>query len=601
MTLTVKHTAGLAVLSMVTVSALAATPGRAQSPVATATREMRSCAALGPKPPGAPSTIAYAKYLRDRFVGAGLQTRYETFHLPRYTVQVESIRVVGMGARVVPGEAFAYSGTGTVQGDVVDVGDGRPHDFIGKDVKGKIVMVKRNVAYHRIAQLTEIISRGGAAMLYVSDVVDNLVQTGTVRFAQDFPSPIPAMTVGADDGAALRKQLASSGLRMRLRVDATRTDAIGRNVIGVRLGKVYPDKYIVVGGHYDNWHAGAVDNCSSMGSMLQIVDETKDLDPAYTVIFAAWDAEEVGLTGSYDFVRRHPDIVKNTVVNENLEMTSAATYVNGEQQDNSLINLIFGTTNPTMNAIAYEAATRVGFTPLPTTANSIRAISGGIIPTDLQPFYARGVQGFSTFSLSPYYHTRAESPEKIHAPSHVRVTDYLKNVLTDLQAVPPQALQLREIPDVTIEAPATAPAGDAFTATVSVVDPAGQPVDDVDVRVLVNQNDHWAVASGLAKPLGGGRYAYVVPSGATKADTTWLTATVNETLYQASGFARVDQRATAPSAGAGAPATVDTDSRSSAQSAQAALPATGLKQGPMLASLLGALLFAGLLARVRRA
>jgi len=43
----------------------------------------------------------------------------------------------------------------------------------------------------------------------------------------------------------------------------------------------------------------------------------------------------------------------------------------------------------------------------------VRSISGGVIPTDLQPFYTAGVQGFSTFSSTPYYHTTEDLPDKI--------------------------------------------------------------------------------------------------------------------------------------------------------------------------------------------
>ncbi len=44
---------------------------------------------------------------------------------------------------------------------------------------------------------------------------------------------------------------------------------------------------------------------------------------AYTVVLAGWDAEEVGLTGSYDWVARHRDRLGDVVANVNLEMTAA--------------------------------------------------------------------------------------------------------------------------------------------------------------------------------------------------------------------------------------------------------------------------------------
>src|SRR3712207_5239358 len=159
-------------------------------------------------------------------------------------------------------------------------------------------MVDRNEAYHRSSQLNEVAARKGAAMLYVSGSPNNLVQTGTVRFAQRTPAPVPTVTVGADDGRALRNEMRSGALRMGITVSAERVDGVGRNVIGVRRGTVHPDRYVVAAGHYDSWHGGAVDNCSSMGALLEVIEATRDQPSPYSVIFAAWDAEEVGLTGA---------------------------------------------------------------------------------------------------------------------------------------------------------------------------------------------------------------------------------------------------------------------------------------------------------------
>jgi hypothetical protein len=230
------------------------------------------------------------------------------------------------------------------------------------------------------------------------------------------------------------------------------------------------------------------------------------------------------------------------VVNENLEMTSAATYVGGSRLDHSALNLLFGTGSPAMNAVLVQAAARNGFAAAPTTAMGVRSISGGIIPTDLQPFYAQGVQGFSTFSSTPYYHTTEDGPDKIDPSSQDRVAAFLRDVLVGLQAVPPEALQLREVPTVAVTAPKTAVPGEAVPVEVQVTDPAGRPVTGAPVRVLINQRDHWAVAMGRAQELGGGRYRYVVPAGATEADLTHITATVDQPTAIAEGFARIDQR-----------------------------------------------------------
>lgn len=499
---------------------------------ASALEEMSACSALGPKPPGSSAGRAMADRIASRFRAAGLETSFEDFHVPVFVVKRVSLRVLGANARSVPGETFAYGGTGRVEAEVVDVGVGRASDYAGKDASGKIVMVRRDEAYHRSSQLTEVVAHGGVAMLYVSGSPDNLIQTGSVRFAQAPPATIPTVTVGADDGAALRAELQSSGLRMAIEVDAQREDGHARNVIGVRRGVSRPDHVIVVGGHYDNWHMGAIDNCTAMGSMLAMAEALRDVPLDYTVLFGAWDAEEIGLVGSYNWVMRHPDVVRRVVVNENLEMTAA---------NEGALSLRFGTSSPAMNAAVNAAAVPTGHNSAFVPAAAVRSISGGIIPTDLQPFYGAGVQGFSTFTSTPYYHTRQDLPERVDQAPLDRVTNYLREALVRLQAVPPEALQVREVPTVSVSAPATALPGAEVPVEVRVTGTGGEPVAGVQVKVLVNQRDHWPVVEAFADEAGGGVYRYRIPAGATEADRTVLTATVNRPEYIAEGYATVDQ------------------------------------------------------------
>src|SRR4051794_12250813 len=192
----------------------------APAPAAVVNDETAACAALGPKHPGSLADRAMGDHIADRFRAAGLETTVEPFHLPSFTVHAQSVAVTAPKALAVKGETFAYGGAGTVEAEVVDVATGRPNDYTGVDAKGKIVMVDRNESYHRSSQLNEVVAHGGAAMLYVSGSPSNLIQTGAVRFAQDIPAPILAMTVGADDGKVIRALKSDGTLKMRLSVDA---------------------------------------------------------------------------------------------------------------------------------------------------------------------------------------------------------------------------------------------------------------------------------------------------------------------------------------------------------------------------------------------
>ena len=97
-----------------------------------------------------------------------------------------------------------------------------------------------------------------------------------------------------------------------------------RNVLAVLPGSdpELSKEVIVIGAHYDHVgrgnqtnsfgpfghiHNGADDNASGTAALLELIDAFTSLTPAprRTVLFAFWDAEEVGLLGSKHWVR-HP-------------------------------------------------------------------------------------------------------------------------------------------------------------------------------------------------------------------------------------------------------------------------------------------------------
>ena len=511
---------------------------------ATATDEMVSCAALGPKRPGSAADRTMGDVLLDRFRKAGLQTSAEDFHMPVWKPESTSLSIAdGPGKDTgVPAQSFAYSGTGHVRAEVVDAGSGMPSDYDGKDVRGKLVLVDNGGSYHRTVQVEQIIARGGVGMIYVSATPKNLIQTGAVRWGQRPPAQIPAVSIGSQTGAALREQMKAGTVTLDLDVKGERVDAQTRNIVGVRKGTTYPDRYIVVAGHYDSWYAGANDNCSSVGTLLSVVAANKDVAPAYTMIYLGWGAEEPGLVGSYTWIAQHQDLIPKVVLNINLEETATATFQNGEPTALPSPTLTMGSTSPAMVGLATAAAaSNVVLPPVVTPLVAARQASGGIIATDIEGFYAQGVQGISTASSSPYYHTTGDTSDTINLSDLERVTSYITDLTHSAQDVPPDGFTFREVPTVKVSAPARAAPGAAVPVEVTVTSPTGDPISDDRVVVLADQRDNWAVAEGFAEPRGNGRYRYTLPPGVTDAGITRLRATTSTSGYLAHGFTAVDQ------------------------------------------------------------
>ena len=511
----------------------AVVPAAAQAGIAS--DEMARCADFGNKRPGSAAGYAMGDRLAEHFRASGLETSFETFHMPVWQSGQTTMKIAsGPGAGTsYPTETFPYSGTGDVTAPVVDLGNGGPSDYDGKDVKGKVVLVDRSDTYHRTVQIQQAADRGAAAMLLVSASPDNLIQTGTVKDAQRPPAAIPGVTVGSADGAKLRQQLAAGPVTLAIQARGARVDGVGRNVIGVRRGTTHPDKYVVVAGHYDSWYAGAFDNCTAIGSLFALSQPAANPNPAYTTLYIGWDAEEPGLNGSYTWLAEHQDLVDDIVLNVNLEETAN----DGPPQ------FALTTGAPALLTGIGASALTAGFTPVIAPVTAYRLTSGGVIATDLEGFYGSGVQGVSTASLSDWYHTTGDTAEKINRGDLERVTAYLVNLVRNVQALPPQALTLREVPKIDVTAPATAPAGAAVPVEMTITGAAGAPVTGAQPTVLADQRDNWAIAEGTAQELGGGRYRWTLPAGTADADITKLRVQISNTEYLAAGFAKVDQRA----------------------------------------------------------
>lgn len=79
----------------------------------------------------------------------------------------------------------------------------------------------------------------------------------------------------------------------------------GINVIGVSKGK--SEETIIIGAHRDTYGTieGAQDNASGTVSMLELARVLTEEDHYYTYMFISFDGEEIGLTGSEAFARKH--------------------------------------------------------------------------------------------------------------------------------------------------------------------------------------------------------------------------------------------------------------------------------------------------------
>lgn len=371
-------------------------------------QSLEELAALGNKRAGSPEGRAAGDYVKGRFERAGLKdAHFESFTFPAFTAARSSLDVTVAGAALpMKHEVFAYSGKGRVTADVIYAGKGHEADYAGKDVTGKIVLVERDPAFHRSAQYQVMIPRGAVAMLYKSTSPSNMIQIGTVTDPEDGLGPIPAITVGSDDGQKLVDALSKGqAVQATIDVDASNAPAEGRNVVAKIPGTDPSGAYVVVGAHYDTWYKGSLDNGTGVAALLALADELgKRTTPRRIgLVFVAYDAEELGLFGGYDYLRKHVTVGKEKMLGF-INFEIPANKRDGEQ-------IMAKTPGPIDDAILETDTSSVYM--LYAGLDTLQAVIGGFIPTDIQGMYWAGIQGVTTACNSPYYHTTEDTPDKV--------------------------------------------------------------------------------------------------------------------------------------------------------------------------------------------
>ncbi|MDP6865467.1 MAG: M28 family peptidase, partial [Candidatus Poseidoniaceae archaeon] len=91
------------------------------------------------------------------------------------------------------------------------------------------------------------------------------------------------------------------------------------NIVGYNWGRVNPDEYIVIGGHFDIAYAftppsggtneGANDDTSGSTVSLEMAQALAQMEFDHTVVAALWACEEEGLLGSLAYVAHLPENV----------------------------------------------------------------------------------------------------------------------------------------------------------------------------------------------------------------------------------------------------------------------------------------------------
>ncbi len=102
------------------------------------------------------------------------------------------------------------------------------------------------------------------------------------------------------------------------------------NVIGKIEGSTDPNHYIIIGSHIDSptlTMVGATDDAAAMGIQVEMARILANASTKKTILIIGFGGEELWFKGSEDFVKKHPDIIKNCEAMIDLNCVGAGEYV----------------------------------------------------------------------------------------------------------------------------------------------------------------------------------------------------------------------------------------------------------------------------------
>ena len=514
------------------------------TPPATRPEEMRAyvsaLAGFGEKAVGSEAGVAAAGWILREMAALGLEDpHFEEFSFPynAYRTYPLTITLGGQTQELTYDVLEASGGTAGsgLRAELAYVNIGAPEDFLGRDLAGKIVVLKRDENYDRSVQLQNAIAAHAAAMLYVSQAPGNLRQVGTVRHTFEPSHPIPALSIGRQDGQALIQALqagtpVSASVRLDVTLSPLDAPGHGRNVIG-RITGEDARRMILVRAHYDSWKAGASDNASGVAGILGVARRElaryRQLGrkPRYTLVFIAYDGEEIDLYGGYDYLRKHvftPD-PQQVLASVNLEMPvgadreSQATYPDTAQPTWSVIHSRIAVLEQTLAAVGSRLPAPLY--PKLQGIDDVARISGGIIATDIQPHFRAGIPTLCTWTGTPWYHTSMDDPEHLDYEFLARSVDYFGEILYELMAHAPS--EFAEVDPSLLKARVTpglrSSTQEDLVVEVEVTGLTGQPASGVPLTVELLVRDFfpaWSDATGRIVTDAAGRAQFTVPAAA---------------------------------------------------------------------------------------
>lgn len=228
---------------------------------------------------------------------------------------------------------------GPEQFSLVFLGKGAEADYVGRDVRGKLVLVDVNQRdeWWINFPVYQAHLKGARALIAAQSGGYGEIDDEALN-AQDIAGPedAAAFSISRKDAAVLKTLLKTAGeIPVWLDADTrVKRNCTTYNITGCIPGR-HPDRMVLLSAHYDSYFSGFQDDNSAVAMMLGIARAflTAQYQPENTLLFCAMAAEEWGVAdsnfdwsaGAYEEVfTAHPEWVGKAIANINFELPALA-------------------------------------------------------------------------------------------------------------------------------------------------------------------------------------------------------------------------------------------------------------------------------------
>lgn len=274
-----------------------------------------------------------AEYLLNGFRKAGLENaRFEPFHPNRWWPENYDVTIIGDSG--VPDQKLTSfplwhcEKADRLELEIVYAGFGTAGEFRGLDVKDKAVLIDMTRLLHfipsyKVTQALETIKeKGGKAVIVAETRIDSptgnpVGDAGKIKNQKAQKAnlyPLPVLSIGKSDGRKLKARIKAGPTRVRLNLQFTMAPGTAYNVVAELPGSGKVDEYVIIGGHYDSWFDGAIDNLGSQASLLEMAayfNRIPQSDRDRNLMFVSLFGHELGnhAMGHAAFVEKRADIL----------------------------------------------------------------------------------------------------------------------------------------------------------------------------------------------------------------------------------------------------------------------------------------------------